>query len=51
VRTGALIFAILAGLAVVSMMVWTAVGWVRSDRARAARRTDERHDDDEPPGE
>jgi hypothetical protein len=48
VRTGALIFAILAILAVASLMVWTAVGWARSDRARAARRAAEHHDEDEP---
>jgi hypothetical protein len=49
-RTGALIFAILAGLAVASLMVWTAVGWARADRDRAARRDAEHHDDDEPSG-
>jgi hypothetical protein len=49
-RTGALIFAIFAGIAVASLMVWTAVGWARSDRARATCHAAEHHDEDEPSG-
>ena len=49
-RTGALIFAILAGAAVASLMVWTAVGWARSDRDRAARRAADHHDEEDPSG-
>jgi hypothetical protein len=44
----ALIFALLAGAAVLSLMVWTALDWARSDRARAERRQREQ-DGDQPP--
>jgi hypothetical protein len=46
-RTVALVFAIVAGLAVLSMMAWTFIGWARSDRARTERHARE---DDEGPG-
>jgi hypothetical protein len=48
VHTVALLFVILAGAAVLSLMVWTALDWVRSDRARAERRQREQ-DGDQPP--
>ena len=47
-RTVALILALAAGAAVLFLLVWTALDWARSDRARAERR--ERQDEDEPPG-
>jgi hypothetical protein len=46
VRTALIVFVIAAGAAVIGMMVWTALGWVRSDRARAERR---RREQDEGP--
>ena len=36
-RTLALVISLLALAAVVSLMVWTAVGWARSDRDRVER--------------
>lgn len=38
VHTLGLILVLVALVAVVSMMVWTIVGWARSDRDRAERR-------------
>jgi hypothetical protein len=45
VRTLALILVLLAGLAVISMMVWTVIGWARSDRDRVERRRREGEQD------
>jgi hypothetical protein len=42
VRTFALILLLLAFVAVVSLMVWTVVGWARSDRDRVERQERER---------
>jgi hypothetical protein len=36
-RALSLVLVTVAGIAVVSMMVWTIVGWARSDRERAER--------------
>jgi hypothetical protein len=36
-RALALIVLLVAALAVISMMVWTAIGWARSDRDRMER--------------
>jgi hypothetical protein len=44
-RTVALIFALMAGAAVLSLLIWTAVDWARSDRARAERRQREQNGD------
>ena len=41
-RAIALILVLVAGLAVISMMVWTALGWARSDRDRVERQERER---------
>jgi hypothetical protein len=48
-HTVALIFALLAGTAVLSLLVWTALDWARSDRARAERRQREQDGDQPPP--
>jgi hypothetical protein len=45
VRLFALLFALLAGAAVLSLMVWTALDWARSDRSRAERQEREREGD------
>jgi hypothetical protein len=42
-RALALILVTVAGLTVISMMVWTAIGWVRSDRERVQRREREQN--------
>jgi len=41
-RALALLLVTVAGLAVISMMVWTAIGWARSDRDRVERQERER---------
>ena len=46
-RTVALILALMAGAAVLSLLIWTAVDWARSDRARAERRQREQNGDGE----
>jgi hypothetical protein len=42
VRALALVLVIVAGLAVISMMIWTAIGWARSDRDRVERKARDR---------
>ena len=44
-RALALILMLVAGLAVISLMVWTVVGWARSDRDRVERQEREREQD------
>jgi sensor domain CHASE-containing protein len=41
-RVLALLLVIVAGFTVISMMVWTAIGWARSDRDRIQRQERER---------
>jgi hypothetical protein len=41
-RALALLLVIVAGLTVISMMVWTAIGWARSDRDRIQRQERDR---------
>lgn len=42
VRALALILLFVAAAAVISMMVWTAIGWARSDRDRIERQERDR---------